>query len=159
MTSFSKAQNTVCFGAKEMCLRKLRFSSQNIFSLNVIRNCREYLGSPMNPRMFLSVLLNVCFEVRWLVAWKVAMCALVMFLHTVNGGVGHQVIIPTKWLVALQTTVLLDPIVSLLVMMKATPSCKYFRTQIARCLFRHLHLSPPFPFADFIRLLLFTPND
>ena len=96
-----------------MCLRKLRGSSQNIFSLNVIRNCREYLGSPINPRMFLSVLFNVCFEVRWLVAWKVAMCALVMFLPTLNGGVGHQVIIPTKWLVALQKTVLLYPIVSL----------------------------------------------
>ena len=50
-------------------------------------------------------------------------------------------------------------LLSLLVMTKANSSCKYFRTQIARYLLRHLHLSPPYPFADFIRLLLFTPDD
>ena len=94
-------------------------------------------------QFFLSVLLNVCFEVGGLVAWKCAMPALVGFLPTVNEGVGLQVIITdwlTKWLVALQTTVLLDPIVSMLVMSKATPSCNYFRTQITRYLFLNIFI-------------------
>ena len=61
-------------------------------------------------KLFLSVLLNVCFEVGRLVTWKVAMCALEGFLPTVNEGMGLQVIIPTKRLTALQTVVLLEPI-------------------------------------------------
>ena len=82
-------------------------------------------------QFFLSVLLCVFW------GWKTGcmkscnVCTYGVSPHC-EWGSGSQVIIPTKWLVALQTTVFLDPIVSLLVMTKATPSCKYFRTQISR---------------------------
>ena len=51
------------------------------------------------------------FENGRLVAWKVAVCALVRFLPSVNEGVSLQMSVLTKWLVALWTTILLDPTV------------------------------------------------
>ena len=96
-------------------------------------------------KVFPGVFLDMSFEVGRLGAWKVAMCAPVRFLLSVNEDVLLQIIIFNEWLVALLANVLLDPTVSLLVVEKATPTCKCLWTLVTRYLFGHLQCSHPLP--------------
>ena len=77
------------------------------------------------------------FEVGKLVAWIVALCAMVRFLPGVNEGVPLQIAVLTEWLVTLWAMVF-DLIVDFLVMEKATLSWKCLGAQVTRYFFPHL---------------------
>ena len=64
------------------------------------------------------------------------------FLSSVNEGVGLQIVVSAKRLVALWTIVF-DPTVRLLVTEKVAPSRKCLLTQVASYLVLHHQLSPP----------------
>ena len=108
---------------------------------------------------FLVVHLDMRFEVGGRVAWKVALCALVRFLPSVNEDVSLQMTIPTKWLVTLWTIILFDLDVDLLVVEKATATCEWFRTHVTRILLRHLQWSSPLPSGNLFWLLCIKWTD
>ena len=75
-----------------------------------------------------------------LIGWIVALVAVVRFLPSVNEGVSLQTTIFAKWFVALRTVVPPDSTVGLLVMLvmeKATSTCKCLVTLVARLSIRH----------------------
>ena len=96
------------------------------------------------------------FEGRRLVAWKVALCALVRFLPSMDEGVGLQITFLTKWLVALLAIVFLDFKVNLLVTGKAATLCKCLWTHITRNLFFHPQFLTPLPTNDLFWLIPIT---
>ena len=67
-----------------------------------------------------SVFQNVLFQTSTLIGWVVAMCALLCFCPSLNKGVGLQINILTKVLVALGALVLLGSIVDLLCFQKSS---------------------------------------
>ena len=66
-----------------------------------------------------------------IIGCKVTLCALVWFLSSVNEGVGLQMTIKAKRLVALRTVVLLVS-VGFPVVVKAAFICKVLGTQVTR---------------------------
>ena len=92
------------------------------------------------------------FEVANRVAWKVALCAPVWFLPTVNKGVRLQVLISAKWFVALCAVVFPHLSVGVLVFVKSPPACESILTQVTIYLFEHLQLSSPLSPGDLLSL-------
>ena len=92
-----------------------------------------------------SVPLDMLIEGRRLVAWKVGLCALMLFLASVNEGVSLQITFQPNDLLHLWAIELLDTTVSLFVIKKATTFCKCLRTHVTGYLFCHLQVSPPHP--------------
>ena len=76
------------------------------------------------------------------VAWKVALCALVWLLFSMNEDMFPQVAIRAKWLVTMWAIVILNPTVCLFVIDKAFFTFKRLRTQVARDLLGHLQSVP-----------------
>ena len=84
------------------------------------------------------------FKVASIVAGKVALCAIIRFLPTVNKGMLPQITVLAERLVTLRTSVF-DPSMDLLVKVEVPLTCKCLRTQVASYLVLHLQLSPPSP--------------